>query len=185
MIAGTLYDIFKPNHISRPIWKVHQPTSNEHTNGAVTETTPLVNDTSVSRQAEKVIVPSAQERQLCITKFLLAFSIRTNTRKLLSTRESPDSLGCLHGIRFLSMTWVILGNTFAFEIGYLDNPLQALNITKRFSFEVVLNGFVSVDSFFFLSGVLMAYLMLLQLDKYRREGRRFPYWLLYVHRYWR
>ncbi|XP_078667992.1 uncharacterized protein LOC144909717 [Branchiostoma floridae x Branchiostoma belcheri] len=75
MIAGTLYDIFKPNHISRPIWKVHQPTSNEHTNGAVTETTPLVNDTSVSRQAEKVIVPSAQERQLCITKFLLAFSI--------------------------------------------------------------------------------------------------------------
>ncbi|XP_078666171.1 nose resistant to fluoxetine protein 6-like [Branchiostoma floridae x Branchiostoma belcheri] len=80
------------------------------------------------------------------------------------------------------MTWVILGNTFAFVIGYLDNPLQALNITKRFSFEVVLNGFVSVDSFFFLSGVLMAYLML---DKYRREGRRFPYWLLYVHRYWR
>ncbi|XP_078685733.1 nose resistant to fluoxetine protein 6-like [Branchiostoma floridae x Branchiostoma belcheri] len=183
MIAGTLYDVFKPNHISRPIWKVHQPISNEYTNGAVTETTPLINDTSVSRQAEKVIVPSAQERPLC--KLLLAFSVRTNTRKLLSTRESPDSLGCLHGIRFLSMTWVILGHTFGFVIDYLDNPLYGLNIMKRFSFEPILNGFLSVDSFFFLSGVLMAYLMLLQLDKYRREGRRFPYWLLYVHRYWR
>ncbi|XP_066294090.1 nose resistant to fluoxetine protein 6-like isoform X1 [Branchiostoma lanceolatum] len=183
MAAGTLYDIFKPNTTSPPIWKVHQPISSEYANEAVNETTPLINDVSATRQAEKVIVSSPQERPVC--KLLLAFSVRTNTRKLLSTRESPDSLGCLHGIRFLSMTWVILGHTFAFIIGYLDNPLYGLNIIKRFSFEPILNGFLSVDSFFFLSGVLMAYLMLLQLDKFRREGRRFPYWLLYFHRYWR
>ncbi|XP_078606530.1 nose resistant to fluoxetine protein 6-like isoform X2 [Branchiostoma floridae x Branchiostoma japonicum] len=183
MAVGTLYDIFKSNPASPPIWRVHQPISSEYANGAVNETTPLINDVSAVRQAEKVIVSPPQERPLC--KLLLAFSVRTNTRKLLSTRESSDSLGCLHGIRFLSMTWVILGHTFAFIIYYIDNPLYGLNITKRFSFEPILNGFLSVDSFFFLSGVLMAYLMLLQLDKYRREGRRFPYWLLYVHRYWR
>ncbi|XP_078687081.1 uncharacterized protein LOC144919496 [Branchiostoma floridae x Branchiostoma belcheri] len=47
MTVGTLYDIY------RPMREVHQPTSSENANRAVTETTPLVNDVSMTRKTEE------------------------------------------------------------------------------------------------------------------------------------
>jgi len=49
-------------------------------------------------------------------KFLLCFSFYTNGVKLLSATKSSESLGCVHGIRFISMTWVILGHTLVFSL---------------------------------------------------------------------
>ena len=44
------------------------------------------------------------------------FSALNNGRKLLSTTtSSSDNLGCVHGFRFLSTTWVILGHTWVQE----------------------------------------------------------------------
>ena len=51
---------------------------------------------------------------------LLAFSVYTNTRKWLSTKTGSDNLGCLHGLRFLSMSWVVLCHT-AGMLGYQAN----------------------------------------------------------------
>ena len=45
-------------------------------------------------------------------KALKSFSVYTNARKLLETSMGPDNLGCLHGMRFLSMAWVVLGHTW-------------------------------------------------------------------------
>ena len=45
----------------------------------------------------------------------------------------------------------------------------------------VLNGSVSVDTFFVLSGALVAYNVLKELDK--RQGLNVP--MLYIHRYLR
>ncbi|XP_078580677.1 nose resistant to fluoxetine protein 6-like [Branchiostoma floridae x Branchiostoma japonicum] len=47
-------------------------------------------------------------------RILLCFSLYTNIGKLLSTKQAPGSIKCLHGIRFISMSWVILGHTYAF-----------------------------------------------------------------------
>lgn len=55
---------------------------------------------------------------LCITflgitgKILMSFSIYTNGKKILTTDQPKGSLTCIHGIRFLSMTWVILGHSY-------------------------------------------------------------------------
>ena len=49
-------------------------------------------------------------------QILLAFSVYTNARKVLTTTQSPGSISCIHGIRFLSMNWVILGHMFAFGV---------------------------------------------------------------------
>ncbi|XP_019636641.1 PREDICTED: nose resistant to fluoxetine protein 6-like [Branchiostoma belcheri] len=48
-----------------------------------------------------------------------------------------------------------------------------------------MNALVSVDSFFFLSGLLMTYLLLRQIGKNREKGKSVPYGMLYFHRYWR
>ena len=51
-----------------------------------------------------------------VSKALLAFSIYTNTAKILDTKQPAGSLTALNGVRFISMTWVILGHVFAFSV---------------------------------------------------------------------
>lgn len=47
-------------------------------------------------------------------QFLLCFSIYKNASKLFKTDLPKGSLSSVHGIRFISMTWVILGHTYIF-----------------------------------------------------------------------
>ena len=46
-------------------------------------------------------------------RILLAFSIYTNTKKWANTKSGKDNIACMHGIRFFSTCWVILGHTFS------------------------------------------------------------------------
>ena len=48
---------------------------------------------------------------------LLSFSVYTNAAKILNTNQPPGTLTAVNGIRFISMTWVILGHTYAFGLG--------------------------------------------------------------------
>ena len=47
---------------------------------------------------------------------LVHLSVFSNAAKLLSTKRSQSSLDAIHGIRFFSMTWVILGHTYVFAM---------------------------------------------------------------------
>ena len=49
-----------------------------------------------------------------LVRILLSFSVYTNASKLLSTNQPPGTLSAVNGIRFVSMTWVILGHTYFF-----------------------------------------------------------------------
>lgn len=42
----------------------------------------------------------------------MCFSAIENGRKVLSTKAIPSDLSCLHGIRALSATWIILLHTY-------------------------------------------------------------------------
>jgi len=60
-------------------------------------------------------------------------------------------------------------------------PMELSDFNK-FLFQCISNGFISVDTFFFMSGTLLAYLTFKELDK--RKGRlNIP--LFYLHRYLR
>ena len=47
--------------------------------------------------------------------FLLCFSVIKNTKTVLSTSNPPGAITAVHGIRTISMWWVVLGHTF--ELG--------------------------------------------------------------------
>ena len=113
------------------------------------------------------------------------FSLYTNVKKVFDTNQPPSAILCINGIRTLSLFWVIMGH--AYIIGYKifpNTPFILEKIAPNFSFQVVLNGHFSVDSFFVLSGLLVMYLSLRQLD--RTERTKLGYLLffikLYVHR---
>ena len=116
-------------------------------------------------------------------EFITAFSVFKNVGMILSTKQPPTAITSLNGIRVISMGWVILGHTFLWCYGITSNPLYVVtNVASRFSAQPIVNGYFSVDSFFFLSGTLVAYLTLREME--RKKGR-FPVITYYIHRYLR
>ncbi|EGI64403.1 hypothetical protein G5I_07167 [Acromyrmex echinatior] len=55
------------------------------------------------------------------------------------------------------MVWLIIFHSIFFSLEYLDNKIQALRISESLSIQMFSNGTVSVDTYFFLSGFLLAY----------------------------
>ena len=54
---------------------------------------------------------------------MLAFSVRVNGTRILSVDSPPadgSTLPALHGVRFLSMSWVILGHTYVIGLSMIS-----------------------------------------------------------------
>ncbi|XP_066977840.1 nose resistant to fluoxetine protein 6-like isoform X2 [Macrobrachium rosenbergii] len=113
-------------------------------------------------------------------RFLLPFSAYTNIQKLfhLNTENSPETITCLHGIRVLSMTWVVWAHQQTGTFIYTSNFYTMFDKMRGLLYQTALNGFPSVDTFFFMSGFLMAYSVM---REYMRS-KRFNIVLFYFHR---
>ncbi len=118
-----------------------------------------------------------------ISELGFGLSALSNLGQLLSTEsKAKGRLECLNGIRFLSMTWVLLSHTLSalITVTPLNNLFEAGELFNHFLFRTVLNGYSCVDSFFLLSGLLVAYLSFRELDR-RRGKLNWP--MFYIHRY--
>ena len=62
-------------------------------------------------------------------KLLSSFSLISNTKKLLSTEQRASDIHCLHGMRFISMCWVILGHSFLFPVSFSSQYIMMLQTT--------------------------------------------------------
>ena len=119
---------------------------------------------------------------------IISFACCLNNSSPLVAAEvqpSKDHLACLDGIRFLSMTWVMLGHWFAtFEGQFkVTNMFELLRLTQANGwFQAIDNAFVSVDTFFLLSACLVSYLTLKELDKHKGKINVPSF---YIHRYFR
>ena len=117
-------------------------------------------------------------------KFITAFSIIKNVEMIISTKQPLNTITCFNGIRVISMFWVILSHIFQHQISHyvLINSGYIRHYMQQFSYQPIVNANFSVDSFFFMSGVLASYLTLIEMQK--NEGR-FPMLTYYLHRYLR
>jgi len=121
-------------------------------------------------------------------RVLKCFSIYTNGKKVLDSRAGgSDHLGCLGGIRTISMMWVILCHSYLGAFSNVNTIMNRSVLLKAFGFigkrdsklfMVIVNGFPSVDTFFLLSGLLVAYISFAALEK-----KRFNIFVYYIHRY--
>lgn len=75
-------------------------------------------------------------------------------------------MDCLNGIRVLSIFWVVYGHTYFTQMKIpMMNSLVLADWLEKESSMIVLGATVSVDSFFLLSGLLMAWSMFKHLDQ--------------------
>ena len=135
------------------------------------EKTPLVNKGSSPIKSTKA------------KEFITTFSLFKVLPQILSMKQPPSAITSVNGLRVISMFWVILGHTHLFSlITGVDNPTHLKSTLSRFSFQAIGNGFFAVDTFFLLSGLLVAYLSMCQM---KRKNGRFPFLAYYLHRYLR
>ncbi|XP_055939748.1 nose resistant to fluoxetine protein 6-like [Argiope bruennichi] len=113
-------------------------------------------------------------------RFLKSFCFFSNASKILDTESSSKNFLCIHGIRFLSMAWVILGHTYIHNLNIIGNSMDLLRSVDNFPFQTVIQGTFSVDSFFLMSGFLLCYLFLEESDK--RNGK-INLFILCLHRF--
>lgn len=140
----------------------------------------------------------------CLRRLLSDFNPQINLSKLVASTPTihgaPGStfkihLDVLNGIRVLSMVWVILGHTLFFPQQITRNLEYVFaEVSQRWTFSFIVDATFSVDTFFFLSGFLAAFLMVKDMQKQKakleREGKQdakgYMRWVLFfVHRYLR
>ncbi|XP_071536057.1 nose resistant to fluoxetine protein 6-like [Panulirus ornatus] len=116
-------------------------------------------------------------------KYLLVFSIYTNLTKMfrINTSKNSEVISCLHGMRVLSMTWVVWGHQMGLTLFFSINAFSAAAkyLQNSWMNQIILNAFPSVDSFFFMSGLLVAY----GLTKEFERTRKFNPLVYYIHRF--
>ncbi|XP_013404099.1 nose resistant to fluoxetine protein 6 [Lingula anatina] len=159
-------------------------------NGDVTKHSMQTNGTAgKTKAAESAQQKTSKDPKAPLAiRLLTSFSLYSSLPRLLDTHQGRGAITCLNGIRVLSIGWVVLGHSYSYMVStigvFAANPLFAWDESTRFSFIAVTNAFFSVDSFFLLSGVLVAYLFLKQLTK--QHGVRCKTMVLYyIHRYLR
>lgn len=127
-----------------------------------------------------------QKANLTVIKFLSCWSLVKNSSILFNvhTTASNHRLLPIHGIRVLTLAWILYSHTYLFggfyHVLWLYRRLTSvIELPSHLWFQPIFNAWMLVDTFFFLSGLLLVYTMIPVLE--RRNGK--VNFLLYlVHR---
>ncbi|XP_016957830.2 nose resistant to fluoxetine protein 6 [Drosophila biarmipes] len=114
------------------------------------------------------------------------FSARANSRALfrvVETQSNPNVIDCLHGIRCISLIWVVTCHQYsAVLISPNINLFSAATWYGKPFASFILHGFISVDFFLVIGGLLVALIPLRLMDK--TKGKlNVP--MMYLHRIFR
>uniref|UniRef100_A0A1I7U0N3 NRF domain-containing protein n=1 Tax=Caenorhabditis tropicalis TaxID=1561998 RepID=A0A1I7U0N3_9PELO len=127
----------------------------------------------------------SEKEKNVLFKILLSFSMWTNAELILSVKEQkPGFIKSLDCIRLFSMCWVVTGHSFIYLI-FSDTFMPVVDFPKHFWNHLLLNAFVSVDTFFVLSGIVMTYLFFKMKPNKRTVTNPITWIMFYVHRYLR
>jgi peptidoglycan/LPS O-acetylase OafA/YrhL len=119
------------------------------------------------------------------TSLLLSFSYYTNFKKIMqpTVSRSGENLAVLNGLRVLSIGWVIVGHVCSFRMRYtpIVNIFDLLDVIDKPKFAIVYGAFYAVDTFFWLGGFLVAYLLIKEI----KSKGKLNWFMVYFHRFWR
>ncbi|XP_017003600.2 nose resistant to fluoxetine protein 6-like [Drosophila takahashii] len=125
------------------------------------------------------------EDQKNLPAILKVFSARANSRSLfhITTKPNPNVIECLHGLRGMSLIWVCYGHDYIIGITSPNINLYDVYTWAKTPFmDIIYEGVFAVDTFFFISGLLVAMVALRSMEK--AKGKlNIP--LMYLHRYLR
>ncbi|PIC29423.1 hypothetical protein B9Z55_020998 [Caenorhabditis nigoni] len=141
--------------------------------------------TTVDFLRESVYEKTSDQEKNIVLKILLAFSFWTNAGQVLSVKEQkPGFIKSLDCIRAFSMSWVVAGHALMYFL-FSDALLPLGSVSKHIWNHLFLQAVLSVDTFFLLSGIVVAYLFFKQRPKPAVIKSPLTWILFYLHRYLR
>ncbi|GMS85255.1 hypothetical protein PENTCL1PPCAC_7430, partial [Pristionchus entomophagus] len=118
-------------------------------------------------------------------RLFMSFSLYANITSIydVSGANKDGQIGPIHCIRFFSMSWVVLGHFFSTFMAVAANPFDILKMGKDLLSEIIMNAYFAVDSFFFMSGVLLTFIWFKNYYKNPQATNSPIAWIMfYVHR---
>lgn len=115
-------------------------------------------------------------------QFLSIFSVYTNSLKIFKMidNKSPDNIECFNGLRTMSILWVIFrnGNNVKMFMPHLTDTSLTDVLEGPFTI-FIQTGVFGVDTFLVISGVLISWSVMKELDRNKSVNLL----KLYFHRY--
>ncbi|KAH7660549.1 acyltransferase, partial [Aphelenchoides avenae] len=114
-----------------------------------------------------------------------SFSFYTNVLSIFNTEGTAKEgqITPIHCMRFVSMCWVIIGHSVLTFLAFGNNPADLIEAAGEVEMQLVVNAFFSVDTFFFLSGLLLTFMWFKKHAQNPRATNSLSGWaLFYVHR---
>ncbi|XP_049515896.1 nose resistant to fluoxetine protein 6-like [Dermacentor silvarum] len=125
-----------------------------------------------------------------LVEALASFSLVRNTRSLFSRSEhATGPLEALNGIRVISCFWIVLGHIYF--LTDLSTYIRFASLTKLqvlfkdFLFTLVENFTLPVDTFFFITGLLLTYNQTKKSQQMKSSASLWNMISTVFHRYWR
>lgn len=115
-----------------------------------------------------ILKSEVEVKERSIVRYLLrTFNPARNLEQTLETSpEDGNILHAIHGIRTFTMFWVILSQTYvSIDIMILSNLIEYEKFAKSWIGLLINNGASAVDTFFLLTGVLLAYHIIRDVDQ--------------------
>ncbi|BFG00552.1 uncharacterized protein DMAD_00520 [Drosophila madeirensis] len=101
---------------------------------------------------------------------LLCFALQTNAKAILNIDKTKEThTSCLHGLRVFSVLWTMMVHTYLQMFAIGENKFERVITERSVWYQVIGNATFSVDSFFFISGLLVTLLYLKQERKHAAE----------------
>lgn len=111
------------------------------------------------------------------------FSPGRNIRKLILTNSNEDELACIHGIRFFSICWVVIGHTLEWNsLNIFKDTFFVREHLSSLVLQLLFKAPYAVETFFYISGLLTSY-MALKLTG--GSYKKFSYFSFFALRYLR
>ncbi|GIY24598.1 nose resistant to fluoxetine protein 6 [Caerostris darwini] len=137
---------------------------------------------TVMRQGDDPEPPTITKKMFY--RVLVCFSAYTNYLKLInvSVKEDNKHLSAVNGVRYITVTWVIVGHSYLYaDYNQMTQGMRLAQLPPNFWFQAVANAMLTVDTFFLMSGMLVTYSVLKAQEK--RKGLNV---FMYIfHRFWR
>ncbi|XP_054157739.1 nose resistant to fluoxetine protein 6-like [Oppia nitens] len=127
-----------------------------------------------------------------IRKFLancfLTFSVRLNSSIIMSTATTNVSanhhIRPLNGLRVISLVWIMIAHTYmTLDYRATGRLITTKELPKGLIFQTILNASLAIETFFFLSGLLVTYNCIIRMNQSNRYWRLTDWLVFYIHRY--
>ncbi|XP_050298077.1 nose resistant to fluoxetine protein 6-like [Anthonomus grandis grandis] len=113
---------------------------------------------------------------------LRIFSVKRHARNILAKNtKGPSDLDCVHGIRFMSTCYVIIGHRYLMMMFFpVINSLHIMDWILYYRSTAITGGTLCVDTFFMVSGMLVSVGFFEESSK-----NRVNWFMFYFYRYMR